>query len=232
MTKMDYTLFLSALTVGFLGSFHCIGMCGPLALALPKTTSAFSGRIVYNLGRVVTYSVLGLIAGLAGYGFSIQGFQKDLSILAGVVIIAFVFLTSGSRHLSSINIYAAKLSLPLKKKFRFLYGKGTLSALLGIGMLNGLLPCGFVYLALAGAVASGKVGSGIIYMSLFGLGTIPAMLAVSISGHFLGIKFQRFVKKASPVIAILLGVLLVYRGSELKKNSCCEKAISLMDCKK
>lgn len=228
---MDYTLLLSGLTIGFLGSFHCVAMCGPLVLSLPKTgntaTSRFYGRMIYNFGRVITYSILGLIAGFIGYSFSITGFQKDISVLVGVVIIAFVLLTSGSRHLYSFNGFVSKLSLPLKKKFKSLYSSGSNISLLGIGMLNGLLPCGFVYLALAGAVASGKTSEGIIYMSLFGSGTIPAMLLVSVTGHFLGMKFQRIIKKASPVIAIMLGVLLIYRGSELKSGNCCQKKLSI-----
>ena len=81
----------SAFLVGFLGSFHCVGMCGPIALALPlekkSNWSFFSGRLLYNGGRVLTYSVLGLLVGIIGHTIAMAGFQKVLSIATGILIL-------------------------------------------------------------------------------------------------------------------------------------------------
>ena len=90
-------------------------------------------------------------------------------------------------------------------------------------MINGLLPCGFVYLALAGSVAAGSVAGGAAYMALFGLGTIPAMLAVSMAGHLFGMRFSNLFRKATPFIAISVSLLLIYRGIALYENktACC-----------
>jgi sulfite exporter TauE/SafE len=118
----------------------------------------------------------------------------------------------------------------LKKRFSSLIGRKTLSSLLLIGMINGLLPCGFVYLALAGAVAAGSVANGAAYMVFFGLGTIPAMLAVSLAGHLFGMRFRNLFRRATPFLAIAVSVLLIYRGIILHENktACChhpEKAV-------
>lgn len=223
---MDAALYISALTVGFLGSFHCVGMCGPIALALPRRNGSkvtiFSGRLFYNLGRIATYMILGLIIGLIGFSFAIKGFQNELSIIAGISIILFVLFAKGNKHSASINGFIGKFTFNLKQHFKKLFGNGSRMSLFSIGLLNGLLPCGFVYLALAGALSTGTYAGGMIYMGLFGLGTFPAMLAVSIAGHFIGTGFQKYMRKASPFIAIILALFLIQRGSDAKTKSCCQ----------
>ncbi|MEO8446369.1 MAG: sulfite exporter TauE/SafE family protein, partial [bacterium] len=93
-----------------------------------------------------------------------------------------------------------------------------------IGVLNGLLPCGFVYLAIAGATAAGSFTGGIFFMFLFGLGTFPMMMALSVLSNFLGIKFRKVFAKASPFISIALALLLIYRGTDMKTSACNEPA--------
>jgi sulfite exporter TauE/SafE len=231
---MNTALLLSAWVVGFLGSFHCIGMCGPIAIMLSgnqsNTKNFMAGRLMYNFGRVITYSIFGIAAGFTGSLFSINGLQSELSIAAGVLIILSVLFLNEKRMFRFFPEVLAAWNTALKKRFSSLIGRKTLSSLLLIGMINGLLPCGFVYLALAGAVAAGSVANGAAYMVFFGLGTIPAMLAVSLAGHLFGMRFRNLFRRATPFLAIAVSVLLIYRGIILHENktACChhpEKAV-------
>jgi hypothetical protein len=224
---MDIYL-ISALSVGFFGSFHCAGMCGPLALALPtpgnSNQSLLAGRLLYNFGRTVTYFILGLIAGIIGHTFSIKGLQSDISIVAGVLIIL-VVLFSNDSILKKINGNLVGASYHVKKKLGFLLKQHSYSSLFFVGLLNGILPCGFVYLAMAAAVSSGSIINGGLYMFLFGLGTLPMMLLISLSGSIISIKARTFVNKLSPVIAIALALFLIHRGTILRneEDDCCKK---------
>lgn len=224
---MNTALLISALVIGFLGSFHCVGMCGPIAIMLsgnPSDTKHFiPGRLVYNFGRVVTYSLFGVAAGFTGSLFSINGFQSELSIAAGIVIILTVLFLNEKMMLRLFPKVFTAVNAALKKKFSQQINRKTLTSLFMIGIINGLLPCGFVYLALAGSVTAGSVAGGAAYMALFGLGTIPAMFAVSLAGHLFGIRFRNLFRKATPYIAISVSLLLIYRGIILHENktACC-----------
>ena len=124
---------LTAFTIGFLGSFHCIGMCGPIAIALPVPTSSnisfFTGRILYNIGRVVTYSFLGLLFGLVGGRIALAGAQQIVSIILGIVIIIAVLLPQRYKNIIVQHKLVQKLAQPLKSNISILFKKGTFSAL-------------------------------------------------------------------------------------------------------
>jgi uncharacterized protein len=215
----------SAFLVGFLGSFHCIGMCGPIALSLPvnkaSVTSIIGGRVLYNSGRIMTYALLGLVFGLIGHTISLAGFQKGLSIAAGISILLIAFVSYGPSKIPSMNIAFVKFTSAIKRAFRRLFGLKSKITLFLIGAVNGLLPCGFVYLALAGASATGGFLSGMNYMLLFGAGTVPVMITLSLAGNFFGLKFNRLVRRASPFIAAGLAVFLIVRGINMPQHSCC-----------
>jgi sulfite exporter TauE/SafE len=210
---------LSAFIIGLFGSLHCIGMCGPIAIALPVPVSSnlsfFTGRILYNLGRVVTYSILGAILGLIGSKIALAGAQQIVSIVLGVVIIIAVLLPQKYKNYFAQHPVIQKLSQPLKSNIGMLFKKGTFSAMFLIGILNGFLPCGLVYVALAGAIASGDAISGAAVMILFGLGTVPAMFAASVFGKFINIGIRTKIRKAVTVLAIILGLIFVLRGMNL-----------------
>jgi sulfite exporter TauE/SafE len=210
---------LTAFFIGLVGSLHCIGMCGPIAIALPvpdsNNLSFFSGRILYNLGRVVTYSFLGAILGLVGSKIALAGAQQVVSIILGLVIITAVLLPQKIKNYFAQHPLIQKLSHPLKSNIGVLFKKGTFSAMFLIGILNGFLPCGLVYVALAGAIASGDAISGAAVMILFGLGTVPAMFAASVFGKFINIGIRTKIRKAVPVLAIILGVIFILRGMNL-----------------
>ena len=231
---------LAAFLVGLVGSLHCIGMCGPIAIALPVPDSSnlsfVTGRILYNLGRVVTYSFLGAILGLLGGRIALAGAQQVVSIILGVVIIIAVLLPQKYKNYFAQHTVTQKLAQPLKENIGVLFKKGTFSAMFLIGILNGFLPCGLVYVALAGAIASGNAISGAAVMIFFGLGTVPAMFAATIFGKFINVGIRTKIRKAVPILAIILGVIFILRGMNLgipylsPKLSAGTEISSEMDC--
>lgn len=205
----------AALVFGFLTGFHCIGMCGPIAVALPLKSNTWHARVssavIYNFGRTVTYSVLGLIFGLLGQGLMIAGLQQWLSIAIGLVMILSVFFPL------LFNSMAAKSPMyPLVNKVKtnlgLLFGKKSYTSLLLIGLLNGLLPCGPVYAAIGLSLAAGSALNGMFYMALFGLGTIPIMLGLNLLGNFVTAPVRKNMRKVVPVFIVLMGVWFIFKG--------------------
>ena len=222
---------LSALLIGFLGSFHCVAMCGPIALALSGGNESnlryLAGRTIYNSGRIITYSILGLLAGLAGHTLLLAGFQKSVSISIGILMIVSVvviYFLPGKTGSNSAALYANRI---IKSIFSKVLQKRGRAGLFSAGLANGVLPCGFVYLAMAGAAATQNPIDGAGYMVMFGFGTFPAMMAVSAFGKFAGLKVRSFITKVAPVLMIVLGVLFIYRGFNMNEQSCCDNEISI-----
>jgi len=209
----------TAFIVGLVGSAHCAGMCGPIALALPlKSENWFAragGGLVYNTGRIITYMILGAIFGLLGKGLHMAGFQLWASIIIGILMIVMVIVPLVFKKMPSLNNVFEGYSARLLGGFRNMFRKGGTPSLFGIGLLNGILPCGLVYVAIAGAINSGDVVSAMLYMALFGAGTIPVMLAVSLAGTMISLNLRIFINKLSPYVIVLLGVLFILRGLSL-----------------
>jgi len=209
----------SALIIGLAGSLHCIGMCGPIAVALPVGQTSrlrhVVGRVVYNSGRILTYAVLGLGAGLIGRTVRVSGYQQMVSIALGVLILMAVILPSRYGALLTGAKLHARLFEPLKLLWGRLFGHGSIGALFLVGLLNGFLPCGLVYVALAGAITTGGPVQGALYMVVFGLGTFPVMLAVSLMAGLLSAGFRTKLRRLIPVGAVVLAMLFVLRGMSL-----------------
>lgn len=214
--------FLVALSLGFLGSFHCIGMCGPIALALPVHNKSHSEKIIsiltYNLGRIITYSFFGLIFGMIGQSVALFGLQQKLSILLGVVILSGLFIPQKIINRSKLLSRFYNLFIGLKNKISLQFQKKGISSFFSIGLLNGLLPCGLVYIAIASAIATGNVLKSIGFMAAFGAGTFPFMFAISYTSHLFSIKVRNTIKKAMPLMIGLVAVLLIFRGLNLGIN--------------
>ncbi len=207
-----------AFLIGFIGSFHCVGMCGAIALSLPvkslPTHQRNIGLVLYNLGRVITYSLIGVLFGLIGRTFYLGGFQKMVSIIIGITIIIYLILTfllKKSIQVNFINTFNYKVQTILSKYLSKQHLKNTFV----IGLLNGLLPCGMVYFALAGALASGSIIKGIVFMVMFGSGTIPLMILVSFLGVFINVAVRNTIKKTVPYFMLIMGVLFILRGLNL-----------------
>lgn len=205
----------TAFLLGFVGSAHCAGMCGPLALALPPTgrnrATFLAGRLAYNLGRILTYALLGVVFGLLGHAFSVAGLQRWVSLVAGTVIL--LGLVVSPRFASAVPV--TRLVGWIKSGFGKLLQRRALGSMFGIGLLNGLLPCGLVYVACAAATTSGGVLRGVEYMTAFGIGTLPMMLALSIAGQRLQFAFRLRLQRLIPVSLALVGFLLLLRGLDL-----------------
>lgn len=209
---------LAAISLGFLGSFHCIGMCGPIALSIPvkrtSSLSVFMGSLIYNSGRIITYAVMGLFFGLLGQGFALAGWQNIISVTLGISILALLFLPDLSKLPFNIGLIFRLLE-NLKSRIRKLFGVHTMRSLWLIGLLNGLLPCGLVYLGIAGSIATGNAVKGSLFMAAFGLGTFPAMMAITAARDYISIRFRERIRKVVPVFISTMAVLLILRGLNL-----------------
>lgn len=230
---------VSAFILGLLGSLHCVGMCGPIAFMLPVDRSNSIKKIsqitVYHLGRILAYSILGLLFGLLGKSLYLFGFQQQLSIAVGVLMIILVIIpykTFGKYNLSKpINRIISKVKSNLGKALK----KKTADTFVTIGFLNGFLPCGLVYMAVFGAVATGSILEGSLYMVLFGIGTIPLMTSAIYLGKFLNSNIKQRIQKAVPVFVVIIGALFILRGlglgiPYLSPAPIVEMATSTIDC--
>ncbi len=201
--------------LGLVGSLHCAGMCGPLMLALPATgnsrTSFLWGRVAYQFGRVLTYGLLGAGFGLLGETLALAGFQRWVSLGAGIAIISSLLVSSRF----TLQMPIARAVAGLKSGVGRLLRRRTFASAFWLGVLNGLLPCGLVYAAGAGAIAAGGFFLGVEYMCAFGLGTVPMMLGLGLAGPGL----QRIVRfRLQPLLPAglaVVGALLILRGLSL-----------------
>lgn len=206
-----------ALTLGFFGSLHCLGMCGPLALAFcdrqgQNTTQQLVTGISYNLGRTITYGLMGLVFGLLGSFLFMADMQKVLSIVLGVLLILFfLFSIDLDKKISSTGIFS-KFYQYLQSNLSTLLKKSNGYNPLYLGMLNGFLPCGLVYLALTGALSTGHLISGMSFMFYFGLGTTPMLLSLTMGQHWLKPKLRHRIRRIIPYVTLAFGIFLLYRG--------------------
>lgn len=214
---MDW--ILTGLTLGFVGSIHCVGMCGPLALMLPGKDAArwrfLAERLLYNLGRTVTYTALGVVFGALGLVVALAGYQRWLSMVVGVVLLLAAFVPWMQRYLGRLEQLTAGTLKRVVQWIQHLYRRGGSASMLAIGVLNGLLPCGLVYAAVATAVTAGTVAGSAVFMASFGLGTIPAMFAVALAGGLLSVTWRTRLRRLIPVALAVLGILLILRGLSL-----------------
>lgn len=211
----------TAFLIGFIGSFHCVGMCGPIALSLPYQDitkfKTLSNVLLYNFGRITTYSLIGLIFGLIGKSIALAGFQQGLSIAIGVLMLLAAF--------SIINIEKQFVKIPflsvIFKKARTQLGRllaqksRKRSTLYLVGFFNGFLPCGLVYLGIVGAIATGDILKGSLYMAVFGIGTLPTMLSIALVGNLISLNFRKNIQRVIPFLLLAFAILFILRGLNL-----------------
>ena len=209
----------TALAFGFFGSLHCLGMCAPIAWAVPQNESKkkiwVANRLAYNTGRLIAYSALGAIAGLFGEMLSMAGVQQGLSILAGATIVVSELLLNGKLSANIKFKPAQNLFLKIKMRIGSLLKTNSFKSNFTLGLLNGLLPCGLVYMALVAAISMGSFYGGAAYMALFGLGTFPMMLGAAYLGFSFKSNFSSTYFKFVPKLLVLVGLVLILRGLNL-----------------
>lgn len=209
---MLYTAFI----LGLLGSFHCIGMCGPIAFMLPLNRNNKPKMILqtstYHLGRLFAYSLIGMLFGYLGKGLYLAGFQQNLSILIGIIMILIVITPITILNKFKIIKPVYLLINKVKQNLGLYINKKSYKALFLTGFFNGFLPCGLVYMALLGSISTSNSFLGATYMFLFGLGTIPIMTLAVFAGNFLKVSIRNKIQKIIPVFIVIIGLLFILRG--------------------
>lgn len=208
-------MLFSAFIFGVLGSFHCVGMCGPIAFMLPierkNSIKGFLQILSYHLGRLFTYGLIGFLFGLLGKNFQLLGFQQYLSVFVGVLMIALILFPRLTKKMT-VSKHISKLIIRVKNALGKELANKNRSTFFTLGFLNGFLPCGLVYMALIGALTSTTALSGSLYMVLFGVGTMPLMTAVVFLGNFSKGIFRKRILRFIPVFVVCIGVLFILRG--------------------
>jgi uncharacterized protein len=225
-------MLLTAIVFGLVSSFHCIGMCGPIAMMLPvdhKNPSKKAFQIaLYHLGRLISYGTLGLVFGLLGKGLFLAGMQQQLSIVVGVLMI--LFIITPEKVLAQYNFSKPifKIISRIKSNLGKQFKNKTPDAFITIGLMNGFLPCGMVYAALFGAIAMNNEWMGVYYMLLYGLGTIPLMTIAVYATHWISVPFRNRIQKVIPVLVVLMGVIFIMRGLGLGIHFISPSQVNLM----
>lgn len=226
-------MLITALLFGLLGSFHCVGMCGPIAFLLPVDRTNNYTKIfqisLYHIGRILSYSIIGLIFGIVGKTLNIFGLQQQLSIAIGVLMIVVILIPPKLFNRYNFSRPVFKIISKVKSSLAKELKKKTPDTFFTIGFLNGFLPCGLVYMAVFGAIAAGSVWKGSLYMALFGLGTVPLMTSAIYLGNFLNVQMRQKVRKTIPILVVLLGVLFIVRGMGLGIPYISPKSVTEME---
>ena len=209
-------MLYSAFIFGLISSFHCIGMCGPIAMMLPvdhtNQTKKVIQIITYHLGRLTAYGTIGFVFGLLGKGFLLAGLQQNLSIFIGVAMISVVLIPDKIFAKYNFSKPVFKLISKIKTALGSQFRNKSFKSLFTIGLLNGFLPCGMVYVALFGALAMQSESLGILYMILFGLGTVPLMSSAVYINSFITLPIRNRIQKTIPYVAVAIGGLFILRG--------------------
>lgn len=212
---MSIAIFISALVLGLASSLHCIGMCGPLVMSvpvqhLPQQKKLF-GVLLYQFGRISTYMILGFLAGIIGWRIGVAGWQQVFSVCMGVAILFFLLTqvffkkTSGWKWFNQKVVQLISWSM---KRHGF-------AGMYLMGAANGLLPCGMVYIAISGAMATGTILNAVAFMFVFGLGTLPAMFSLAFWGTRISWQTRQAMRKLVPYVVGLTAILLIIRGLNL-----------------
>lgn len=211
---------IAGFLLGLAGGFHCIGMCGPLIIAIPfqalesKSKKAVA-YILYGGGKTIAYGILGLLVGLIGGQATQLTAQRYVSIIAGVLLLLSAIIPiiykRGRIQPKMIAQFTTWINRNIARQFKNkrLYSFGI------IGFFNGLLPCGLVYVAIATAVSAGCVSNSIMVMLFFGVATMLSLTVFSVIFQKLPYAIRQRLRKFFPYLVIITAVLLILRGMQL-----------------
>lgn len=216
---MPASFIIAGFTLGLAGSLHCVGMCGPLSMALPVHHLSRAGKLfallLYQAGRIITYAGIGLLFGLMGRQLYFAGYQQTFSIIAGSVILILAvlyFIQKRNIRLSFLSRFYQGVQLII---IRLLKSSVGLPGFVLLGMANGLLPCGMVYIALAASLSMQTLAESVSFMAMFGAGTLPAMLLTGYAGILIKPELKNSFRKITPFLISLMGIVLILRGLNL-----------------
>lgn len=210
-------MYYLALSIGFLGSLHCVGMCGPLALMVNRfdhsRISMIGRALEYNVGRVICYTLLGLVFSSISSIVIIGDLQQIISILMGVLLILVFLVSISTKFKSTGNRMLADFQRVINKLYLKTQALFTAQRPFVTGLINGLLPCGLVYLAIAGSLSMGSVIDSVFFMMLFGIGTIPALLFLIVGVRFNRLRLKINISSLYKYLYLCFGLFLIYRGA-------------------
>ena len=216
MTAVEFSLIFA---LGLAGSLHCLGMCGPIVLSYsvglrgPRPAA----HLAYNAGRILTYMLLGALAGTAGRAIGLLGQLAGLAsgarIFAGAAMIVAGVLMVGTFS-SSPLVRIGRTGLP--RRFAQALGKLIVGPAAGskfaLGLLLGFLPCGLIYAALLKALESGGAAAGAFTMLAFGLGTAGALFATGLVSSFAGARLGAWSNRIAAISIMVFGAIILWRG--------------------
>lgn len=211
------TYLYLAFFMGLFGSIHCAVMCGPLLIAINgqgsfSWTNLFN-KLLYQSGRIFVYGLLGLLFGLFGNLAIVQGWQQYFSLfIGGILMLIGMFYFFGKKNTKLLSLQTRMIQPFVKVMGRWLYRPGGSFV---AGMLNGILPCGMVYMALASAMNASTLEGSMSFMLLFGLGTLPLLMLFSVLAYFPRNVFRKGFNKLLPFFYLIMGLWFVLRGANL-----------------
>lgn len=203
--------YTGAILLGLVSSLHCLGMCGPLLSMFPWYKADkfnIQSPLLHHGGRILAYAIIGVIGGIIGKSFVFIGMQQWLSVIAGLSILLILLFKS------KLNSSLGFILKPIQKIHSVKSIQVSTKQFL-LGVLNGFLPCGMVYIALGASISGGSIEKSIAYMVFFGLGTLPALLGFSLIQNWIGNKWRLSFKKVSNGILVLMALIFLMRGMNL-----------------
>ena len=205
-------MLLTAFILGLAGSFHCAGMCSPLAFAVTgMKKSAIINRVWYNTGRILMYGILGAMVSTVGVALPLEKFQNGLSIGMGILLLLAGIAGTAWLKIPYANNPLYGLTNFLKNRFTYLIQKKNVLSIFFMGTLNGLLPCGLTLIALTSCLILPTTLHGFYFMMLFGIGTWPVMLGFTSLFQFFTNRFNLSFQKVNMIMLIVAGSLLIAR---------------------
>ncbi len=204
----------SAFILGLLGSWHCIGMCGPIALMVPgaKGKNRVLAIFLYHGGKIAAYILIGLLFGFISVFITSFKIQAIITISVGLIMAIFAFAPVLLNWIERKGFQAFNPLVRIKNQLSLALDKNKLEYGFYIGFLNGFIPCGMVYVAALGALAQPNVVNSILFMAFFGIGTMPFMSLLLYASSFFQNKFRKIVIPLRTTALLLVGGFMIWRG--------------------
>lgn len=224
---MNPLLASGAFVTGLLGSGHCVGMCGGIVAALSLSGGRQAGvlfHVLYNLGRVATYTFLGYLVGWLGLAVAYTGGYRQAGsvVMIGADIFVIVVGLGSAGAFRSLNVMTLEFPGPVRSltsAVRVLRRLPAAVSALPLGLALGFIPCGFLYAVLLNAALTADPTSGAQVMLGFGLGTVPAVLSFGSLAHFLGARARGWMLRGAGAAVAVMGLINLVR--HLRSAGCC-----------